>query len=115
MQGAGLWGPISAYLALDDDGNTVRGVVFEHEKETPGLGAEINTAAFEEQFEGKKFFDENGAFESIRILKGSGNDVDGRDHVVDGLTGATMTMNGVNRMLRDEVAQYAAILKRIQS
>lgn len=45
LAGVGLWGPIWGYLALDEDGNTVKQVVFDHKGETPGLGAEINTDA----------------------------------------------------------------------
>lgn len=109
LRGAGLWGPISAYLALDSDLDTIVGVSFDHEKETPGLGAEITTPGFEGRFVGKKIFDEQGQFVSVRIVKaGQG---DGGPHVVDGLTGATMTMNGVTKMFRDDLALYQAILE----
>jgi len=115
LQGKGLWGPISAFLALDADLNTISGVIFEHEKETPGLGAEINTTQFEEQFQGKQIFTETGEFASVRVLKGSGNDVSGNAHLADGLTGATMTTNGVNKMLSEEVERYKKILTSINS
>ena len=62
MQGSGLWGPISAYLALEDDLNTISGVVFDHQGETPGLGAEITAAFFQEQYAGKQLFDPTGTF-----------------------------------------------------
>ncbi len=115
LQGKGLWGPISAFLALDGDLNTISGVIFGHEKETPGLGAEINTAQFQEQFRGKKIFTDSGEFASVRILKGSGNNVSGNPHEADGLTGATMTTNGVNKMLSEEVARYKQVLTSINS
>ena len=56
MYGAGLWGPIWGYLAVDADGNTVYGAYFAHQGETPGLGAEIETEAFSGQFVGKHLF-----------------------------------------------------------
>ena len=114
LEGKGLWGPISAYLALDADLNTVSGVVFEHEKETPGLGAEISMPMFEDRYDGKTLFDDGGEFVSIRALKGSGNTITS-DHQVDGLTGATMTLNGVNAMMTDELALYENILVSIKS
>ena len=111
IQGAGLWGPISAYLALDSDLTTVDGVIFSHEKETPGLGAEIATADFQNQFNGKQLFAGSGEFESIRVLKGSGNDTEDRPHEVDGLTGATMTTRGVTDMFREELSLYDNVFR----
>ena len=113
IQGAGLWGPISAYLALNGDMNTISGVIFNHEKETPGLGAEITTAEFQDQFKGKQLFASSGRFESVRVLRGSGNDIEGQPHIVDGLTGATMTMNGVTRMFQEEIALYENIFQAV--
>jgi Na+-transporting NADH:ubiquinone oxidoreductase subunit C len=110
VQGAGLWGPISAYLALDSDFSTITGVRFDHEKETPGLGAEISTPSFESRFEGKQLY-EGGEFVSIRVVK-AGADASGA-HAVDGLTGATMTMNGVSAMLEDELMLYQSIFEEL--
>src|SRR5690554_6512376 len=67
LQGNGLWGPIWGYLALEKDLNTVYGAVFDHQGETPGLGAEINTTDFSSQFSGKKIKDANGNFVSIDV------------------------------------------------
>lgn len=109
LQGAGLWGPISAYLALSSDLNTISGVSFDHVSETPGLGAEITTPDFENRFQGKTLFADSGDFESVRVVK---NAVDQTDpHTVDGLTGATMTMNGVTQMFAEELALYARIFE----
>ena len=114
LQGQGLWGPISAFIAVSSDLDTISGVVFEHEKETPGLGAEINTDSFEGQYSGKELFGDSGDFLSVTALKGSGNNIDSV-HEVDGLTGATMTLNGVNAMMNGELSKYEAILKSINS
>ena len=111
IEGAGLWGPIRAYLALAEDLNTINGVIFEHEKETPGLGAEISTPEFAGRFRGKQLFDADGTFASVQVQRGAVRDVDGRPHAVDGLTGATMTMNGVTQMFREELVLYERIFE----
>lgn len=112
IRGAGLWGPISAYVALAGDLNTITGISFDHEKETPGLGAEITTPAFERQFEGKRLY-EGGEFESVRVVKGG--PTGSNPHAVDGLTGATMTMNGVTDMFADELSLYLPIFEELGS
>ena len=106
IEGNGLWGGINAFLALDADLDTIAGIVFDHETETPGLGAEIATAEFQDRFRGKRLFADGGEFASVEVLKGSGNDVAGDPHRVDGLTGATMTTRGVTDMFRDELSLY---------
>ena len=68
LRGKGLWGPVWGYLALESDGNTVVGATFGHKSETPGLGAEITTPIFTDQFPGKKI-SEAGVFQSISVVK----------------------------------------------
>ncbi len=114
MQGAGLWGPIGAYLALEEDLATISGVSFSHEKETPGLGAEIDTPEFEDRYKGKKIYGDDGTLEPVAVLRGAGNDTDGRPHAVDGLTGATMTLNGVTQMFRQELTRYAKVFSKLR-
>lgn len=114
LEGKGLWGPITAFVALDSDLNTISGVVFEHEKETPGLGAEISMPMFEDRYTGKQLYNDGGQLVSVRVLKGSGNAISS-NHEVDGLTGATMTLNGVNGMMTDELLLYENILASINS
>ena len=109
MRGKGLWGPVWGYLALESDGNTVVGATFDHKSETPGLGAEITTPMFTEQFPGKKI-SEAGQFQSISVVKaGTSNG----DYMVDGISGGTITSNGVNDMLSDCLAPYASYFKNI--
>jgi len=109
MRGKGLWGPVWGYLALESDGNTVVGATFDHKSETPGLGAEITTPMFTEQFPGKKI-SESGEFKSISVVKsGTSNG----DYMVDGISGGTITSNGVNDMLSDCLAPYASYFKNI--
>ena len=86
--GAGLWGPVWGYIALADDWDTVDGVVFGHKSETPGLGAEIATPAFQAQFKGKKIL-KDGKVVAIKLQKGGAPDDD--PYAVDAVSGGTLT------------------------
>ncbi|MBL4578141.1 MAG: NADH:ubiquinone reductase (Na(+)-transporting) subunit C [Flavobacteriales bacterium] len=110
MVGTGLWGPIWGFIALEGDNNTVFGASFDHKTETPGLGAEINTAEFQEQFEGQKLFDEEGNFISIKVMKGGAPD--NFEHGVDAITGGTITSNGVTAMLKNTLEVYQPYLQQ---
>lgn len=114
MQGAGLWGPIGAYLALEADLSTIYGVAFSHEKETPGLGAEIDRPFFEDRYKGKKIYNDGATLEPVAVLRGSGNNTAAMPHAVDGLTGATITLNGVSQMFRDELSRYDRIFATLR-
>lgn len=105
VRGKGLWGPIWGYIALDQDMSTIYGAVFDHQGETPGLGAEINTGWFQEPFEGKTIFD-GDEFVSIEVVKG-GADPDA-PHQVDGISGGTITSKGLEDMLVDCLTGYVA-------
>lgn len=115
IEGSGLWGPIRAFVALEADANTISGIVFDQEKETPGLGAEIDTPAFGDRFRGKRLFDDDGTFRSVIAVKNAPEDQANNPHEVDGLTGATMTMNGVNRMMEEDLGLYQVILSELSS
>jgi len=109
LRGKGLWGPVWGFVSLESDGNTVVGANFGHKSETPGLGAEITTPMFTDQFPGKKI-SEAGMFQSISVVKkGTSNG----DYAVDGISGGTITSNGVNDMLSDCLAPYAEYFKNI--
>ena len=110
MSGKGLWGQIWGYLAIDGDFNTIYGAVFDHAKETPGLGAEINQAWFQKEFHGKKIFDENGKFVSVNVVKGGADPAD--PHGVDAISGGTITSKGLEAMLRDNLQLYETFFKQ---
>ncbi len=113
VRGKGLWGPIWGFISLKDDYNTVYGATFDHKTETPGLGAEINQPAFQDQFVGKQIFDESGEFTSIHVLKsGAGED---NPHAVDGISGGTITSNGVDAMLKAGIGSYLTYIKKQKS
>ena len=108
MNGAGLWGAIWGYMALNDDRNTVYGVFFNHAGETPGLGAEIVTTNFRNPFIGKHLLNAEGEFVSIAIEK-AGTKVEGRDQV-DAISGGTITSKGVETMLSTSLGNYEKFL-----
>jgi Na+-transporting NADH:ubiquinone oxidoreductase subunit C len=97
MMGTGLWGPVWGYLAIDEDGSTVKGAIFDHKTETPGLGAEIKEAGFQVPFKGKQLFNADGEFKGIKAVKGGAAQDD--LHGVDAISGGTITSNGVTEMI----------------
>lgn len=115
MAGKGLWGPVWGYMALDEDLNTVVGATFDHKGETPGLGAEISQKPFQDQFVGKKIFDKQNEFVSVRVVKG-GVIPDGGNvyHAVDAISGGTITSNGVDEMIDRTLNVYIPFFKKNQ-
>jgi Na+-transporting NADH:ubiquinone oxidoreductase subunit C len=113
LRGTGLWGPIWGFIALDDDMNTIYGANFDHQGETPGLGAEIATTAFEEQFIGKKLFDDTDKLTSIIVAK-VGQEAPA-EHKVDGISGGTITSKGLEKMLLDDFTSYEEFLNKKKS
>ncbi|MDD7438816.1 MAG: NADH:ubiquinone reductase (Na(+)-transporting) subunit C [Bacteroidales bacterium] len=111
MYGAGLWGPIWGYIALNEDANTVYGVNLDHASETPGLGADIALPKFRERFEGKEIY-KNGMLKSIAVVKPNAV-VEDMDRV-DGISGGTLTSNGVNNMLLDAFKRYQPYLDNLR-
>lgn len=101
MTGNGLWGGIWGYLAINDDCNTIYGVYFSHASETPGLGAEIAGDKFQGRFPGKKVYGENGEV-GLSVMKKSAD----ADFHVDAVSGATITSNGVDAMLKLKLLPY---------
>ena len=106
IYGAGLWGPIWGYVALNDDKDSVYGVYFNHAGETPGLGAEITTPKFQAPFVGKKIL-ENGEVGLSVVKNGK---VAKPDYEVDGISGGTITSQGVDAMLKDCLKLYKPFL-----
>ena len=111
VYGAGLWGPIWGYIAFDSNGNTIYGAYFSHEGETPGLGAEIEKPAFQDQFEGKNIFASNGEYTSIAVVK-TGKEPQGKAWV-HAVSGGTITSQGVQKMLYDSLEPYTAFFSNL--
>ncbi|TVP50810.1 MAG: Na(+)-translocating NADH-quinone reductase subunit C [Halomonas sp.] len=97
IRGQGLWGLMRGYMSIEGDGNTIVGITYYEHSETPGLGAEVNNPRWQAQWEGKKIYsDEESLIPTIRVARGSGSG----EHQVDGLSGATLTSNGVTNMVQ---------------
>ncbi len=114
MWGNGLWDWISAYIALDSDLNTVRGIAFDHKAETPGLGARIASDVIQGRYVGKEIYNESGELVSVTMVKGENNE-GLSEHQVDGMSGATMTGKGVNAMLQQYLKCYQPFIKKEKS
>lgn len=107
IYGMGLWGPISGYVAIDKDKNTVFGAYFNHEGETAGLGAEIkDDISWQQKFRGKKIFEADGQKIALSVVK----KVEDVNTQVDGITGATLTCNGVTNMFSECFTKYLRFL-----
>lgn len=93
VYGNGLWSTMYGFIGLSEDLNTIEGITFFDQKETPGLGGEVDNPNWKKQWRGKKLFDNEGNFK-FTVSKG----ID--QFSVDGLSGATMTTKGVNNIIR---------------
>ena len=109
VYGMGLWGGISGYIAINADKETIYGVYFNHEGETAGLGAEIkDNQKWQQQFCGKHLFaDGNQDAVALSVCK----KVDNPATQVDGVSGATLTCDGVTRMIHEGLGKYLVFLK----
>lgn len=98
VRGKGLWSTMYAYVAIDADLTTVRGVSFYEHGETPGLGGEIENRRWEDRWQGKQLY-KDGAM-SLQVIKGSpDNSSPEALYQIDGLSGATLTSAGVSGLL----------------
>lgn len=111
VYGAGLWGPIWGYIAFDGNGNTIYGAYFAHQGETPGLGAEIEKPMFSDRFKGKDIFSNHGTFLSVKVCKPGQEPTEGS--YVNGVSGGTITSQGVDKMLRESLEPYTQYLKKL--
>jgi len=112
IEGAGLWGTMYGFLAVENDGNTVRGLRFYAHGETPGLGDQVDKPAWREQWQGKKLYDANGN-PQIEVVKGPAPD--DSEFEIDGLAGATLTGRGVSVFVRHWIGDegYGPYLKSL--
>lgn len=113
VYGAGLWGPIWGYIAMDGNGDTIYGAYFAHQGETPGLGAEIEKPAFSSQFEGKDIFAQDGSFQSVKVVKRGQEPTEGA--YVHAISGGTITSQGVQKMLANSLEPYTEFFKTLSA
>ena len=112
LRGKGLWDAIWGYISLKDDVNTVKGAVFDHAGETPGLGAEITKTWFRERFADEKVFDASGNLVGISVAKGSLGNSNKDDNQIDAISGATITGDGVADMISERLEHYLPYFKQ---
>lgn len=113
VYGAGLWGPIWGYVAVDSNGTDIYGAYFGHQGETPGLGAEIEKPDFTNNFNGKTLW-RNDNFAPVEVVKKGQKPVADCDYV-DGISGGTITSKGVSAMLSDGLTPYKAFLEQLKN
>lgn len=100
IRGYGLWSTMSGFVALDKDLNTVIGFGFYEQLETPGLGGEVDNPKWKQLWVGKKVYSESGDVK-IEVIKGHvDSETPDAEHKVDGLSGATLTSNGVRNLVK---------------
>ena len=110
IRGYGLWGTLYGYLSLDSDLNTVRGIEYYDHKETPGLGGEVDNPNWKSDWYGKRIYNENGSV-ALYVTKGASS----TDYEIDGISGATLTTNGVSNMIKYWLGDngYGPIIKNL--
>ena len=110
IRGYGLWGTLYGYLSLDSDLNTVRGIEYYDHKETPGLGGEVDNPNWKSDWYGKRIYNENGSV-ALYVTKGASS----TDYEIDGISGATLTTNGVSNMIKYWLGEngYGPIIKNL--
>lgn len=100
VKGKGLWSTMYGFIAVESDTTTIKGFAYYSQGETPGLGGEVDNPNWKKQWIGKKLYDEdwNVAFE---VAKGTVDSTTANaEHKVDGLSGATITGNGVTTSMK---------------
>jgi Na+-transporting NADH:ubiquinone oxidoreductase subunit C len=109
VHGSGLWDLMYGFLAVDADGKTVKELIYYQQKETPGLGGEVQNPAWQAKWDGKKLY-KNGEV-AIEVKKNAGPN---NDYAVDALSGATLTSNGVNNTIHYWVGEngFGPFLKK---
>ena len=117
ISGKGLWSTLYGYLAIEPDGETVKGLSFYQHGETPGLGAEVEKKWFTDNFIGKKIVNPQGELISVTIVRGKVKDKVPESefyHNVDGISGATITGRGINKFLKENLKMYDPYLKIVR-
>ncbi len=114
IDGKGLWSTLYGFLALSGDLNTVKGITFYEHAETPGLGGEIDNPAWKAKWAGKKLYDKDGSLQ-LHVAKGSAEQ--NNPHQVDGISGATLTVNGVTNLVKYWLGDdgFKKLLDRLQA
>ena len=106
VHGYGLWSTLYGYVALEKDMNTVYALKFYEHRETPGLGGEVDNPQWQAGWRGKRLFNQHNQL-ALSVIKGSVAPAgENAIYQVDGLSGATLTANGVTDMLHFWMGEY---------
>ena len=99
IYGKGLWSTLYGFVAVKRDANgklnQIAGLTFYSHGETPGLGGEVDNPAWKKKWQNKRVRNADGAVQ-LAVIKG----VAKSDFEVDGLSGATITSNGVTNTIQ---------------
>ncbi|MGH1378379.1 MAG: Na(+)-translocating NADH-quinone reductase subunit C [Alphaproteobacteria bacterium] len=114
IHGYGLWSTLYGFIALEENGNDIYGLQFYQHAETPGLGAEVDNPKWKALWSGKKLADENG---ELHITVAKSVPAAGKNYYVDALSGATLTSNGVDNLVRFWMGKhgYKNFLKNLKA
>lgn len=112
----GLWSWMNGFLAVDAAGREVVGITYYDHGETPGLGGEVENPAWQASWQGKQLYDQQGELVSVTLKKGAVSPDDPKEvaHYVDGLSGATITSNGVSRDIKKVLEAYQPFFQRMR-
>lgn len=115
ISGMGLWGTVYGYLGLEGDLATIKAISFYKHVETPGLGAEVSEAWFTDQFVGKSLWTADNGVVDFRVVKGKkASDLTEDPHAVGGISAATITANGVQKFLVDDMKRYETFFETVR-
>lgn len=110
LYGDGMRGPIQGFVSLNADGRTIYGAWFFPTHETPGLGERLTRSHVAERLCGLSVLDRRGELAPPVISAGGAK---GESKIVQGMTGATLTGQCFNRIIKDCLESYAQYLRRI--
>lgn len=110
MIGLGLWDEINGFVSFNEDLKTIKGIAFDHVGETPGLGGEITKDWFMEQFNGKTVYDKDNEY--VLTVYKKGKSPEGISDV-DGISGATLTVDGIQDMMANCIPNYLNYFKSL--
>ncbi len=115
IEGLGMWGQIYGFMALAPDGNTIRGLTYYDQRETPGLGGEIANPAWQALWRGRQAYDVQWNV-GIQVIKGTAGPPATDPLHVDGLSGSTVTSKAVTQLVRFWLGEhgYGPFLKRFR-
>lgn len=115
MRGKGLWSTMWGFMALENDFNTVAGFTFYEHGETPGLGGEVDNPRWKAQWPGKTVYDVDGELQ-LTVTKAGQADL-GAGYEIDGLSGATLTTNGIDGTVQYWMGEngYRAFLENLKA